>query len=170
MALRVLSTAALTAHLLTEGGRTTPAEAAGALSIDSNGKMYRYVKNKELALDNSDLCTFKDRAANEVTQDISAGNAEQPAGVYDQATQIATDEFFWLQVAGESQVNSETVSAIAVGDPLVPHATADGEVDEADQTSTTTLKASIGEIFAIAQAVEVAGTPDTVKCRLTGLV
>ena len=170
MSLRVLATTLLSTHLLTEGGKTTPAESVGTLAIDSNGKMYRYVKNVDTTCTTYDLCTFQDRANNLVTQQISTGNEEQPAGVYDASTDIAANEYFWLQVAGEAQVNTETVTTLVVGDPLAAHASAPGEADEVDVASVATLKVGMGEVFAVVQALEVAGTPDTVKCRLFGLV
>ena len=171
MSLRVLATARVSSHLLTEGGKTVPAESLGMLAINiSDGKQYRYVKNTDLILDTNNLCTFSDRPKNEVTQDISAGAVGQPAGVYDQVVSIAVGEFFWLQVSGESQVDTEGDSGIAAGDPLIADPALDGEATEVDDSSLATVKAGIGQTFAVASAAEAAGTPDTVKCRLTGLV
>ena len=169
--LRVLHSGDLSTHLLDEGGKAVPEHPVGTLAVAENGKTYRYVRNTDVALDTYSVATYSDMSKSEVTQEVASGLYNNPAGVYDQSTQIAVGEYFWIQVAGEAQVNVENTATIVVGDALIPHITNDGEADEVDPaTLGTVANPGIGAHFATAIAAIVAGTPDTVRCRLIGLV
>lgn len=174
MSLRILHTNKISTHLLTEGGKTTPDHTVGGLATSEDGKLYRYVKNSDdSAIDTYDACSYVNEDNFEVTQDISEGSVSKPAGVYDQSTQIAVNEYFWLQVAGYADINSETSSTIAAGEALVLHATADGECTDAARGSTDTDAVDAAEqakIFAVTATTETSGTPDTIKARLVNLV
>lgn len=160
-------------HKVDEGGRATAAHVLGTRAVDDVGNMYRYVQCKDLAIDQYDAVSYKTATIDfTVTQDISASSDTRPAGVYSEATQVAVDEYFWLQTSGVATVNSENAGALVVGDTIILDAAGnnDGEVAEVDVASATTVAAGIAKAMGTVLATEVAGSPDTTSVLLKGLL
>ena len=101
----------------------------------ATSKVYKYVRAEDAALAVGDVVEYSDTTGYEVTKDRAGGASlgRVAAGV---ALGTITDaKYGWIQVAG---LNTYTKSdcSVAVGDALVPHASADGQADTAESGST----------------------------------
>lgn len=98
----------------------------GVIRFDG-AKEYRYVKIVDKAVTKGDSVCAASTAEGIVTADRADGSqlAFQVRGVAIGA--IGTDSYGWIQVKGNCEVQCD--GAVAAGDGLVPHATADGHAD-----------------------------------------
>lgn len=141
----------------------------GSVAVDDVGNLYRYVQNDSAGvIDQFDVLTYRNADTSDylVTADISNGEQWRPAGVYGESLQIAVDEKFWVQFSGRALVNTETITAV-IGDPMIAHATADGEADNG--VNVTAEAEHVPKYMGVFLALETAGTPDTSPVQLRGL-
>lgn len=154
----------------TDGGQTTPEVQVGSLAVDEAGNIFRMVRNDdEGTINANEVTTYRNADTSDyvVTADISNGAQHRPAGICLATTAIAVNEYFWVQVSGYALVDTETVTPV-VGDPVIAHATADGEADNG--INTTAEAEHVPRYFGVFLATETAGTPDTAPVQLKGLL
>lgn len=152
-----------------DGGNTLAEVKVGSVAIDDDGNVYRLVKNDSAGtINNNEVTTYRNADTSDyvVTADISNGSQHRPAGICVSTTAIAVDEFFWVQISGRVAVDTETVTPV-VGDPVIAHATADGEADNG--INTTAEAEHVPRYFGVFLAVEVAGSPDLAFVQLKGM-
>lgn len=105
------------------------------VSDKSTGKVYKYVQIEDMAVAVGDVVEYSNTSGWEVTKDRAGGSSlgRIAAGV---ALGTITDAYYgWIQVAGLNTY-TKTDGSVAVGDALVPHASADGQADTAESGST----------------------------------
>lgn len=127
-------------------------EQLGKLFVDySNGKMYRYVLVEDAALATGDVVEYSDTTGYEVSNDRSGGASlgRFVAGVA--VTSITDAQYGWIQVSGVHTA-VKTDGAVAAGDRLVPHATADGQADT--EAAGSTVAVTSGQVFGFALATD----------------
>lgn len=120
----------------TEYNDATPKFTPGLVVTDRLGKVYKYVRAEDANLAVGDVVEYSDTTGYEVTKDRAGGSSigRVVAGV---ALGTITDAYYgWIQVAGLNTY-TKTDGSVAVGEALVPHATADGQADTVDNGSTT---------------------------------
>jgi hypothetical protein len=114
----------------------TPKFAPGTVVQDkATSKVYKYVLVEDANLAVGDVVEYSDTSGYEVTKDRAGGASlgRIAAGV---ALGTVTDaQYGWIQVAGLNTY-TKTDGSVAVGDALVPHASADGQADTAASGST----------------------------------
>lgn len=115
---------------------TTPVVAPGTVVQDkATSKVYKYILVEDANLAVGDVVEYSDTSGYEVTKDRAGGASlgRIAAGV---ALGTITDaKYGWIQVAGLNTY-TKTDGSVAVGDALVPHASADGQADTAASGST----------------------------------
>lgn len=101
----------------------------------ATSKVYKYILAEDAALAVGDVVEYSDTSGYEVTKD-RAGGASLGRVVAGVALGTITDAYYgWIQVQGLNTY-TKTDGSVAVGDALVPHATADGQADTAASGST----------------------------------
>ncbi len=131
---------------------TTAQEQLGKLFFDyGNGKVYKYVLIEDAAVANGDVVEFSDTTGYEVTNDRSGGSSlgRFVAGVA--IGTIADASYGWIQVSGKHSA-VKTDGAVAKGDRLVPHASADGRADT--EANGSTVVVTSGQVFGFALATD----------------
>ena len=120
----------------------SPLYKPGTVVEDQNtGNVYKYILVEDANLAIGDVVEFSDTSGYEVTKDRAGGASlgRIPAGV---ALNTITDgQYGWIQVAGLNTY-TKTDGSVAVGDALVPHASADGQADTATSGSTVVITAA----------------------------
>lgn len=122
---------------------TTPEFTPGALGLNADGKMYKYVTYDEgtglLDLVTGDVVYYVDDSgygANTVTADVTdATGAELGAGVV-LATVTADASFFWIQIKGFATLSTTIGGSPGDGDPLTAVAAADKALTQAAETTS----------------------------------
>jgi hypothetical protein len=141
----------IVAHALTNDDATAQ-EQLGKVYVDyASGKAYRYVLAEDAALANGDVVEFSDTSGYEVTNDRAGGSSlgRFVAGVA--IGTISDGQYGWIQVSGKHSA-VKTDGAVAAGDRLVPHATADGQADT--EASGSTVAVTSGQVFGFALATD----------------
>ena len=114
----------------------TPKYAPGTVvREEATGKVFKYILVEDANLAVGDVVEYSDTTGYEVTKDRAGGSSlgRVAAGV---ALGTITDgQYGWIQVAGLNTY-TKTDGSVAVGDALVPHASADGQADTAASGST----------------------------------
>ena len=114
----------------------TPLFAPGTVVEDkATGKAYKYILVEDAALAVGNVVEYSDTSGYEVTKDRAGGSSlgRVVAGV---ALGTISDGYYgWIQVKGLNTY-TKTDGSVAVGDPLVPHASTDGIADTAESGST----------------------------------
>lgn len=131
---------------------TTQLHPLGTLRGDSDGNVYRYVKNIDLtAADGWALCAGSTTDPNVVSGDASGGSAitSIPRGVAIGA--IPQNSYAWVQVLGY-KANVLSDGSVAAGEGLIKHASTDGGVDSAAAGSTVAI--TVHQIFGKALAAD----------------
>lgn len=131
---------------------STASEQLGKVYIDhSNGKAYKYILVEDAAIANGDVVEFSDTSGYEVTKDRSGGASlgRFVAGVA--ICTISDAQYGWIQVSGVHTA-VKTDGAVAKGDRLVPHASADGQADT--EASGSTVAVTSGQVFGFALATD----------------
>lgn len=126
----------------------------GALRV-VDSKVYRYVRVEDSALAVGDVVEYSDTSGYEVTKDRAGGSSlgRIVAGV---AIGTITDAYYgWIQVSGLNAY-VKTDGGVAAGDPLTPHATADGQADTA--VSSSTAVNTEAQVFGYALSTDTATT------------
>lgn len=119
----------------------------GALAMDRDGNVYRYILVEDAALADGDVVEYSDTTGYEVTND-RAGGASIGRGVAGVAVgTIADASYGWIMVSGRHDA-VKTDGAVTKGQKLVPHATSDGRADSEAAGSTVTVTS--GQVFGIA--------------------
>ena len=154
-------------NTVVEGALTSTSTAQlhplGTLRGDSDGKIYRYVKNIDLtAADGWALCAASTTDPNVVSGDASGGSVitSIPRGVVIGA--IPQNSYAWIQVSGyKSNVLSD--GSVAAGEALIKHASTDGGVDSgaAGSTVVVTVHQSFGKALANDTTTRVKALIDT---------
>jgi hypothetical protein len=129
---------------------------------DATNKVYKYVQIEDAAVAIGDVVEYSDVTGNEVTKDRAAGSSlgRVVAGV---AIGTITDAYYgFIQVAGLTTY-TKTDGSVAVGDPLVPHASADGQADTAAAGSTVTN--TEGQVFGYALVADTTSACSAVMLR-----
>lgn len=129
----------------------TPKNRLGAMVTDTNGNLYRYILVEDADLANGDVVEYADTSGYEVTNDRSGGASigRMAAGV---AVGTITDgQYGYVMVSGRHSA-VKTDGAVAKGDRLVPHASADGRADT--EASGSTVAVTSGQVFGIALATD----------------
>ncbi len=129
---------------------TTPEFTPGALGLNADGKMYKYVIYDEgtglLDLVTGDVVYYVDVTgylANTVTADVTdSTGAELGAGVV-LATVTADASFFWVQIRGAAVLSTTIGGTPADGDPLTAVAAADKALTKAAEADTAATYVSV---------------------------
>jgi hypothetical protein len=141
----------------------TPLFPPGTVKQDqATGNVYKYILVEDAALAVGDVVEYSDTSGYEVTKDRAGGASlgRIPAGV---ALGTITDAYYgWIQVAGLNTY-CKSDGSVAVGDALVPHATADGQADTATSASTVVITA--GQVFGYALVADTTSACSAVMLR-----
>lgn len=115
---------------------TTPLFTPGTVVQDkATNKVYKYILVEDANLAVGDVVEYSDTSGYEVTKDRAGGSSlgRIAAGV---ALGTITDgKYGWIQVAGLNTY-TKTDGSVAVGEGIVPHASADGQADSVASGST----------------------------------
>lgn len=126
-------------------------------------KAYKYVLVEDADLAVGEVVEYSDTSGYEVTNDRADGSSigRVVAGV---AIGTITDaQYGWIQVHGRhTQVITD--GGVSAGDPLVPHATADGQADTAESGSTAVNTEA--QVFGYALAADGATTTKRVIAEI----
>jgi len=113
----------------------TPLFTPGLIVTDKKGNAFKYIRVEDANLAKGDVVEYSDTTGYEVTKDRAGGASlgRIAAGV---ALGTITDAYYgWIQVSGLNTY-TKTDGSVAVGEGLVPHATADGQADSVASGST----------------------------------
>lgn len=141
----------IVAHALTNDDATAQ-EQLGKVFVDfASGNAYRYILVEDQAIANGDVVEFSDTSGYEVSSDRSGGASlgRFVAGVA--VGTVSDGQYGWIQVSGRHTA-VKTDGAVAAGDRLVPHATADGQADT--EASGSTVAVTSGQVFGFALATD----------------
>lgn len=129
----------------------------------ATSKVYKYIQAEDAALAVGDVVEYT-TALNgyEVTKDRAGGTSagRVVAGV---ALGTITDGYYgWIQVQGLNTY-CKTDGSVAAGDPLIPHATADGQADTA--ASGSTVVNTEGQVFGYSLVADTTSASSAVMLR-----
>jgi hypothetical protein len=141
----------------------TPIVAPGTIKRDkATNKVYKYILVEDANLAVGDVVEYSDTTGYEVTKDRAGGSSlgRIVAGV---ALGTITDgQYGWIQVAGlNNYVKSD--GSVAVGEPMVPHATSDGVADSVAAGSTVVN--TEGQVFGYALVADTTSACGAVMLR-----
>lgn len=128
----------------------------------STGNVYKYIQVEDLALAVGDVVEYSNTTGWEVTIDRAGGSSlgRIAAGV---ALGTVTDAYYgWIQVAGLNTY-TKTDGSVAVGDALVPHASANGQADTA--ASGSTVANTEAQVFGYALVADTTSACSAVMLR-----
>ena len=155
-----------------DGGQVLAEVQVGSIAVDDEGNFWRMLRNHSTGVITArDSVTYLNVDTTDyiATADVSASGAQAQArfaGIAgDLGTDVAVDEYFWAQIGGRALVNTETATPV-VGDPVIVHASADGECDNGIETDGAAEH--IPKYIGVFLAVEVSGTPDLTPVLLRG--
>jgi len=146
----------------TSNNDETPLFTPGLVVTDRKGNAFKYVRAEDGALAVGDVVEYSDTSGYEVTKDRSGGSSlgRVVAGV---ALGTITDAYYgWVQVTGLNTY-TKTDGSVAVGDALVPHATADGQADTA--ASGSTVANTEAQVFGYALVADTTSACSAVMLR-----
>lgn len=131
---------------------TVPQYKLGMLREEDNGKIYKYIKNIDLAVsDGWALCAASVSDVNIVSGDRSGGSSINTSPVGVAVGTIAQDSYGWVLVYGY-KANVLSDGSVAAGEALIAHASTDGGVDSGAAASTAVI--TVHQSFGLAQAAD----------------
>jgi hypothetical protein len=140
----------------------SPLYAPGLVVTDRLGKTYKYVRAEDANLAVGDVVEYSDTSGYEVTKD-RAGGASLGRIVAGVALGTITDAYYgWIQVAGLNTY-TKTDGSVAVGEALVPHASADGQADTV--ASGSTVVNTEAQVFGFALVADTTSACSAVMLR-----
>jgi len=128
----------------------------------ATSKVYKYVRAEDANLAVGDVVEYSDTSGYEVTKDRSGGASlgRIAAGV---ALGTITDAYYgWIQVQGLNTY-TKTDGSVAVGEALVPHASADGQADTV--ASGSTVANTEAQVFGYALVADTTSACSAVMLR-----
>lgn len=141
----------------------TPVFPVGTVSQERDtNKVYKYVQVEDMNLAVGDVVEYSDTTGNEVTKDRAGGSSIGRVAAGVALTTVTDGNYTWIQVQGRNSY-VKTDGSVAAGDPLVPHASADGQADTATSSSTATN--TEGQVFGYALVADTTSACSAVMLR-----